>query len=506
MSTNLINIIFGMKVRQARTEADLTLSEFAQLCQLSPSYVTEIEKGRKYPRANKIMKIAEVLDKSYDELVSIKLAPSLTYLETTLSSSVFQKFPFEEFGFEASDLVHLLTRKPDQASALLHAVLDLTRRYGLETEDFLRAALQSYQEIHENYFPDLEKAADEFVETIGQKYGFSGGPLVGEEGNVFATILVEEYGYTIDLETIPATPSLNKFRSVLLPGKQPRLLVNPNLEQCQKTFVLAREVGYCFLGIDERPLTSTPNQIDTFEQILNYFQAAYFGGALMMPRQQILPDLERFFAQTTFNPQPMLDMMVTYDVTPEMLFYRLSELIPQFFGLKLHFLRFQHNINGGSYHLIRQLNMNRLLVPSGLGLDEHYCRRWLSVRLIREIKAGKTAVSTKQPHVGVQYSEFVESRDPFLCIGFSFPEPLNPDVITSVLLGFRVEGDMRSTIRFADDPEIPRELINETCERCPLTPDQCSVRAVPPTRLMADQQKMDLKATLVELKNKFRGK
>jgi hypothetical protein len=33
MNTELVNIIFGMKVRQARLEADLTLSEFAQRCE-----------------------------------------------------------------------------------------------------------------------------------------------------------------------------------------------------------------------------------------------------------------------------------------------------------------------------------------------------------------------------------------------------------------------------------------------------------------------------------------
>jgi transcriptional regulator with XRE-family HTH domain len=81
MSVDLVHTIFGMKVRQARSEAGLTLSEFAAQCELSPSYMTEIEKGRKYPRADKIMKMGEVLGKDYDDLVSIKLGPSLAYLE-----------------------------------------------------------------------------------------------------------------------------------------------------------------------------------------------------------------------------------------------------------------------------------------------------------------------------------------------------------------------------------------------------------------------------------------
>ena len=92
---DLIHIIFGMKVRQARLEAGLTLTDLARQAEMSPSYLTEIEKGRKYPRADKIVKMAEALGKPYDDLVSIRLAPSLRYLESTLSSTTMQHFPFE---------------------------------------------------------------------------------------------------------------------------------------------------------------------------------------------------------------------------------------------------------------------------------------------------------------------------------------------------------------------------------------------------------------------------
>ena len=44
MPVNLVNIIFGMKLRQARLESGLSLSGFAAQCDLSPSYMTEIEK------------------------------------------------------------------------------------------------------------------------------------------------------------------------------------------------------------------------------------------------------------------------------------------------------------------------------------------------------------------------------------------------------------------------------------------------------------------------------
>ena len=224
MGLDLINIIFGMKVRQARLEAGLTLSEFAGLCELSPSYVTEIEKGRKHPRTDKIVKMADALDRDYDDLVSIKLPPSLDYLESTLSSSVVQRFPFEEFGFEAGDLVNLLTRKPDKASALLHGILEVGRRYDLGEEEFLRAALRSYQELQENYFPDLEEAAVQFRAEFGEKYGWPQEERVPLSSLMAA--LTEEYEYVIDDTAISRTADLSHYRSIFLQGKPPKLYVN----------------------------------------------------------------------------------------------------------------------------------------------------------------------------------------------------------------------------------------------------------------------------------------
>jgi transcriptional regulator with XRE-family HTH domain len=486
MSLDLINIIFGMKVRQARLDAGLTLSEFATMCELSPSYLTEIEKGRKYPRTDKIVKMADALGRDYDDLVSIKLPPSLTYLESTLSSSVVQRFPFEEFGFEAGDLVNLLTRKPDKASALLHGILEVGRRYDLSEEEFLRAALRSYQEIHENYFPDLEEAAVRFRAERGEKYGWS------EEKRIplasLMAALTEEYNYVVDDEAIARSGELSHYRSIFLQGKRPKLYINNALYSRQVRFIIARELGYQYLGIRERSTASTPDRINTFQQLLNDFRAAYFAGALLMPRASFLDDLQTFFAAQTWDQQLLLDMLAKYNVTPEMLLYRMSELVPQFFGVKLHFLRFHHAADSSKYNLIKQLNMNRLLVPSGIGLAEHYCRRWLSVRLLREIAALGPLQNVEDMPVGIQRSEFLDSRDQFLCIGFARQLVLTPEVYSSVLIGFRVDADLRNTIQFLDDPAIPRELIGETCERCPLTPDQCQLRAAEPIRLLKEEQ------------------
>ncbi len=487
MSADLVNIIFGMKMRQARAAAGLSLAELAQRTGLSPSYLTEIERGRKYPRNDKILALAAALGKTYDDLVSIKLQPTLRHLETALSSSLLGRFPFAEFGFATEDLLNLLTREPEKASALLHAILEMARRYDLQEEEFLRAALRSYQEIHENYFPELEEAAQRFTAEFAA-YGLS------EEGPValeaLATLLQAEFGYALDEQKLAEQPELLAYRSVYL--RERRLLLNPRLYPRQRKFLLARELGYQYLGLAERSATSPPDEVHSFQQLLNDYKAAYFGGALLIPRAALLADLEAFFDLPTWQPQALADMLARYDVTPEMLFYRFSELLPPYFGIRLHFLRF-HQANG-DLRLVRHLNLSQLPLPGGIGLQEHYCRRWLAARLLREMKAAQGQPS---PPPGIHVATFLENGEQFVAIGFARSLVLSPGEHSSVTVGFRLTPEVQQRVRFLADPAIPQETVGETCERCPL-PD-CAVRAAPPVVLVAGQAKAKRQQALQQL-------
>jgi transcriptional regulator with XRE-family HTH domain/Zn-dependent peptidase ImmA (M78 family) len=475
--------------------AGLSLTELSAAAGLSPSYLTEIEKGRKYPRAAKILRIAEALNVAYDDLVSIRLDPRLAYLETALASPLFREFPFDEFGLDPAQIVELLTEAPVRASALLHAILEIGRQYDLKEEHFLRAMLRSYQEIHDNYFPEIEAAAAAFAREhdLG-----AARPL--ELGRLQA-LIEGRFGYRLETETLAADPLLSGYRSIAVPGPQPRLLVNRHLRPRQVKFLLAREMAYHCLGLTERSYRSTPDEVESFQQVLNDFRASYFAGALLLPQELLVGDLETLFAAATWSPDGLLAMLGRYEVTPEMLFYRFSELIPQFFGLKLHFLRF-HSSAGG-YHLIKRLNMNRLPLPTRLAQSEHHCRRWLVTRLLRE--AEHQPPGWERPLVGAQVAEFLESGERFFSLGFARPLALQPHVTSSVSVGFRDEPRLAEVIRFARDPAVPVVIVNQTCERCPLLPEECAVRAAEPVVLRAEQQAAAREAAVGRLTAAFRG-
>ena len=488
MKTDLMNIIFGLKVKKARLKTGMSLSAFAKACRLSPSYLTEIEKGRKYPKRDKIMKIANVTGVDYDQLVSIRLDPSLAYLESALTSPLIAGFPYEEFGVEMSSLVDLLTNAPEKVGALIHALIEIGRRFDVREEHFLRTALRSYQEMNDNFFPEIEDEADKAF----AKYRFST-PVSLDH---LVRVLEDEYGYDVRFDTLANDPDLSRLRSVMFRAGKRTLMVNNRLSMGQQLVAVAREIGICQLGLTQRSTTSPPRRVNSFDQVLNDFKASYFGGALLMPRDVILSDIETFFEQSTFQPERLQTMLDKYGVTPEILCYRLSELIPQHFGVEMHFLRF--NDANGRYRVIKQLNLNNLPVPTGFGFKEHYCRRWLTVRLLQEME-GKE-ITPQKPLIGVQLSEFLDGSGHFLCFGFSRPLMLWPGTSASVILGFRVTPDLKDIIHFANDPAIPETMITGTCERCSLPKSECDLRAAEPEIWLKDQQSVRQREALKRLK------
>ncbi|HKV40900.1 MAG TPA: helix-turn-helix domain-containing protein [Blastocatellia bacterium] len=492
MDLNL-KVIFGMKLKQFRERAGLSVTDFAGRTGLSTSYLTEIEHGKKYPKAEKIAKMAEALGRDYDDLVSLRLDEGLSPLAGFLSSPILHNFPYHLFGISQAEVVDLMTRQPLEASALVKALVGIAEQYNIGVEHLFRSALRSYQELHENYFPEIEKAQDEFVRQAKLS------PAPTPSYSDLRALISAQFNYRLDERELGGHPKLMHFRSVLLEkDKHSRLLlVNPALSQQQKKFILAREIGYQVLGIKDRARTSPPEQIDSFEQVLGDFKASYFAGALLLPREPLIRDMKEFFALQRWQPDRFRSYLERYEVTPEIFMYRLAEVLPQFFGFKMHFLRFNHEAD--RFRLVKHLNMSEILIPSGIGLDEHYCPRWLAIRILSSLEARRKNPENVEPVADVQLSRFVDSETRFLCIALARHLALTPTATSSVSLGFRCDEVLERTIKFARDPSIARLEINGTCERCRLKADECGERAVPARLLELERVHHDIARELASL-------
>jgi hypothetical protein len=497
VSADNLRFILGLKLKNLRTDQDLSLKDVSERAGLSISYLSEIEKGKKYPKPDKLLDLSRALDVPFDDLVSLKLDQDLNPIKEVFDSTFVREFPFELFGLTPRDLFDLTRDEPGKAGALFQTFLDVGRMYDVQVEHFLFAALRSYQQMHANYFEEIEAAADAFRRAHDWP---EDGP-VGEDR--LRSLLETEYGYQIDTTTLHADPHLNELRSVYDASDGPRLYVNCELLPEQRTFVYGREIGFLHLGLTDRPRTSSWIQATSFDEVLNNFRASYFSGALLIPQDRLYDDLDHFFAKEQWAPELLLETLSRYGVTPEMLFYRLTELIPERFGLReIYFQRFHNDVDTDRFQMTKVLNMSRVPVPHGLSLGEHYCRRWPAPRLLRRLADLQRSGDTpEQPLVRAQRSYFLGEDAEFFVLSLTRPLALTPGTNSSVSLGFLMDETFRERVRFWDDPAIPRVTVNLTCERCPLTPSECHDRVAPPVIFQKQQEQSRKEEALATLLN-----
>ncbi len=474
-------LILGLKLRNLRRTAGKTLSDVAAASGVSISYLSEIEKGKKYPKPEKLMRLAEALDVPFDGLVSLQVAKELDPLKEAVGSPFLREFPFELFGLTAEDVVEVMASDPVKAGALIQTVLEIGRTYDVTVEHFLLAALRSYQQMNRNHFDELEAAARQFRES----QEWPDGPL---DPRALEKCLIEDWGYQLDDKVLTSDPHLEGFRSVFRPGKPPTLFLNRRLLPSQRAFVLGREIGYRYLKLKERATSSSWIKVESFRQVLNNFKASYFSGALLIDRDRLVEDLTGFFARSTWSNRAFLGCMNRWKATPETFFTRLTQIVPASFGLdEIFFMRFHRPEQQERFRLTKVLNMSRVPVPHGLGLNEHYCRRWPALKLLQKPAGGS---GSSRPEMRVQKSVFLPEENVFFVISMGRALALTQTGRSAVSLGFFLNRDFQERVGFWNDRKIPTVQVSLTCERCALSAEECSDRVVPP--MLAEQEEGEI--------------
>nr|WP_246164336.1 helix-turn-helix domain-containing protein [Xanthovirga aplysinae] len=464
-----------MKVRQLRQEKKMSLSSVSKQSGISVSYLNEIEKGKKRPKAEKIMALAQVFGVSYDWLVSLKLNKKLAPISELLHSNILNDLPFEVFGIEVGDLLELLSNAPTKLSAFISTLIEINRNYDMTVERFYFSVLRSYQEMHDNYFPEIEQKAKEFF----QKFDLKEDKLLDDK--ILQDLLTQEFNYQINEEELVQDESLSSLRSVLLPGSSPTLLLNPELNSRQRAFIFGKELGFQFMKLKNRPFTSSWVAVDSFDQVLNNFKASYFASAILIPQDSFINDLKHFFEKEHFSEKPLVEMMQKYSATPETFMHRITHISPQYFGLnELFFLRFNYQPEEESFHLTKEIHLSGLHNPHGTALNEHYCRRWVSLTILEELE--QEGWNAQQPIFRLQKSKYIDSENEYLVLALAQKR-------NSLSIGFMLNNNFKKKVKFWNDPAIKTREVNETCERCPAI--SCKERAAKP--FILERQKNNTK-------------
>ncbi len=489
-------ILFGLKVKQLRQSQGLSFADLSKKAKLSVSYLNEIEKGKKYPKADKIEALAGALCVPREQLTSIELSKSMAPVGELLQSNFLNELPLDLFGIELSKVVEIIANAPVRVGAFISTLLELSRNYALKEENFYFGALRAYLELHNNYFEELEQEASRFIKL----YEIPTARPIPEA--TLRRILETRFQYTIIDDGLNAYPELQRLRSVFI-SKDKKLLLNRKLTPMQRAFQYGKELGFEVLQLSERASTSSLLKGRVFEEVINHSKAIYFSVALHIPHDPFIEDMKRFFAKPKWDGEAFLNIMKKYEATPEMFYHRLTNILPRFFGMgKMFFLRFLHNPKEDVFEIDKELHLSRRHHPHGNGLFEHYCRRWVALSLLKDLHHMQQEGKYVDNIVRAQRSQYIGTEDEYLCLTIARPAYPSPNQNVSVTIGILITPAVKKRIAFLEDAAIQFREVNKTCERCAVA--DCTERAAAPEVVQKREALRSMQARLAELEGTSR--
>lgn len=459
-SSQNIRLIFGLKLRQLRLDQGLNLSQLSAKAGISVSYLNEIEKGKKYPKPEKIGKLATSLNVPYDELVSLRLTRNLSPITQLIETNVLSELPLDFFGIGQGELIELLSVAPLKLSAFVDSIIQIARKYDIQVEQFFYSVMRSYQEMHDNYFPELESAAREFREELGL--------IPGNYANI--NILQRYLTQTDDYEVVPdGLADYQELKDVSYAikkqGKKTWLLLNPNLNETQRLFILGREAGFKYLNLKIRSYAPSWIGANSFEEVLNNFKAHYFSSAILLHERIFLRGLMNFISQKKFDANGVIQLIESTACSPETFLLRITSLVPRYLKFtELFFFRYNHDLQDDTYRQTKEMYASGLRQETQIDLFSKSCQRYAAITSLSGHK--HDAPTTTVYDLNYDNSDFR-----FLIVGIAGNMSPSEHQKYFVGIGFRINDRFRKWTKFVDDKAIPRKSISkqwimDTSDKC----------------------------------------
>jgi XRE family transcriptional regulator, fatty acid utilization regulator len=475
-----VRLILGLKVKTLRQQKNLSYHQLADATGLSLSYLHDIETGKKYPKADKILALSKAFGVEYDYLVSLRSSKKLQPIIDLINSDFLNAVPWEHFGLSPAILLEMFANTPDKVTAFISTLLKISRSYQMSKESFYNAALRSYQDLYDNYFEDLENAVKDCRKQ------FKGKEQLPVSLEWIENTLSKQYAITVNRKKMGAIEDLQKIRS-FYSKKQKILFINKKLSDAQEKFILGRELAFQFLQLQERPYESMIQKSNSFDELLNNFKASYFAVALLVPEEELVDDLKKLINLRNWDEKAWLQTISKYDATPEMFMQRLTNILPRHFGIEsLFFLRMSGNISKDRFEMTKEIHLSQVHNPYANELQEHYCRRWVSINIMKEARTLEGKKKFRHPIILAQISEYWQTHNRYFCISVAKPRAKEDEPFVSVTIGILMDHKLTQRFQFLNDPTISKKIVNTTCERCSIP--NCEVRAVPPLAFMKQEQ------------------
>jgi len=274
----------GAKVRALRRREGLTQVQLAERLGISPSYLNLIEHNRRPLPAQHLIKLAQLFQVDLQAFSADDDAEVRQALMEAFGDPLFE--PFELTSNEVKEFANQNANAARGVLALYRAYRQL-RAAGLEGDgaDDGSSPPEEVSELiqrHQNFFPDLEDAAEGLWRAARLSTGDLQVGLVEYLGSV--------HGYTVRF-----------VRESALPGQVRRIdrahhvvLLSEVLAPRSRLFQLAHVIGLLELSdVFDRVVRDQTLTSDESRRLGRVALANYFAGAVLMPYQSFLESAQR---------------------------------------------------------------------------------------------------------------------------------------------------------------------------------------------------------------------
>jgi hypothetical protein len=218
-----------------------------------------------------------------------------------------------------------------------------------------------------------------------------------------------------------------------------------------------------------------------------------------MDETTLAADIRDWANGATWKPDSFIALFNKYNVTPEMLLQRLTNVLPKEFKINnLFFLRLHADEAMKSFKMNKELHLSRIHQPYANELNEHYCRRWVSVKAMKQLRTLQQLDKAAAFVCDAQISKYWETDLSYFVLTVAKPNSMNPKESISVTIGILLDENARRLFRFLDDPNLSTVVVNTTCERCSML--ECSERAVAPAVIERQNEAKETERALAKLR------
>ena len=171
--------------------------------------------------------------------------------------------------------------------------------------------------------------------------------------------------------------------------------------------------------------------------------------------EQTLEDLEDEGVELLFaeNGEQALELIKKEE--PNLVF--LDVMMPKMNGMEV------------CYKVKKELHLSHQHSPRAHETHEHYCRRWVSLKVLKDISKSK-----KAHEFDIQISNYGTDEKNYLVLSSATKDPFKENQYRSISIGLLINKQLERKLKFLKDKAIKTQEVGVTCQRCAIK--NCKVR------------------------------